>query len=58
MAFAQLAYRESRCDIESGLRALQSKLYPMGFRGRCRARHWPMLTNHTIGESLRSSLKY
>jgi hypothetical protein len=34
MAFAQLTYRESLRDIESCLRALQSKLYHMGFRGR------------------------
>jgi Domain of unknown function (DUF4372) len=34
MAFAQLTYRESLHDIESCLRALQSKLYHMGFRGR------------------------
>ena len=34
MAFAQLTYRESLRDIESCLRALQRKLYHMGFRGR------------------------
>ena len=34
MAFAQLTYRESLRDIESCLRALQSKLYNMGFRGK------------------------
>ena len=34
MAFAQLTYRESLRDIESCLRALQSKLYYMGFRGK------------------------
>ena len=34
MAFAQITYRESLRDIESCLRALQSKLYHMGFRGR------------------------
>jgi hypothetical protein len=34
MAFAQLTYRESLRDIESCLRALQSKLYHMGFHGR------------------------
>jgi hypothetical protein len=33
-AFAQLTDRESRRDIESCLRALPSKLYPMGFRGK------------------------
>jgi hypothetical protein len=33
-AFAQLTYRESLRDIESCLRALQSKLYHMGFRGK------------------------
>src|SRR5467141_3234570 len=32
--FAQLTYRESLRDIESCLRALQSKLYHMGFRGK------------------------
>ena len=34
MAFAQLTYRESLRDIESCLRALQSKLYHMEFRGK------------------------
>src|SRR5271154_34631 len=34
MAFAQLTYRESLRDIEACLRALQSKLYHMGFRGK------------------------
>jgi Domain of unknown function (DUF4372)/Transposase DDE domain len=34
MAFAQLTYRESLRDIESCLRALPSKLYHMGFRGK------------------------
>ena len=34
LAFAQLTYRESLRDIESCLRALQSKLYHMGFRGK------------------------
>jgi hypothetical protein len=34
MAFAQLTYRESLRDIESCLRALQSKLYHMGIRGK------------------------
>ena len=33
-AFAQLTYRESLRDIESCLRALRSKLYHMGFRGK------------------------
>jgi len=33
MAFAQLAYRESLRDIESCLRAMQSKLYHIGIRG-------------------------
>jgi len=33
MAFAQLAFRESLRDIEACLRAQQSKLYHMGFRG-------------------------
>jgi len=32
--FAQLTYRESLRDIESLLRALQSKLYHMGFSGK------------------------
>ena len=35
LAFAQLTYRESPRDIEAYLRALQSKLYHMGIRGRC-----------------------
>ncbi len=34
MAFAQLSYRESLRDIECCLRAMQSKLYHMGFRGK------------------------
>jgi hypothetical protein len=34
MAFAQFTYRESLRDIESCLRALQGKLYHMGFRGK------------------------
>lgn len=34
LAFAQLTYRESLRDIESCLRAQQSKLYHMGLRGR------------------------
>lgn len=34
MAFAQLTFRESLRDIEACLRAQQSKLYHMGFRGR------------------------
>jgi len=33
MAFAQLTYRESLRDIESCLRAMQTKLYHMGIRG-------------------------
>jgi hypothetical protein len=33
MAFAQLTYRESLRDIETCLRAMQSKLYHMGIRG-------------------------
>jgi len=34
MAFAQMTYRESLRDIESCLRAMKSRLYHMGFRGR------------------------
>ena len=34
MAFAQLTYRASLRDIESCLRAMQSKLYHMGVRGK------------------------
>ncbi len=34
MAFAQLSYRESLRDIEATLRALGSKLYRMGLRGK------------------------
>jgi len=34
MAFAELTYRESLRDIEACLRASQSKLYHMGFRGQ------------------------
>ena len=34
MAFAQLTYRESLRDIEACLRALQGKLYHLGFRGQ------------------------
>ena len=33
LAFAQLTYRESLRDIETCLRAHQSQLYHMGFRG-------------------------
>src|SRR4249920_3583619 len=33
MAFAQLTYRESLRDIETCLRAMQSKLYHAGIRG-------------------------
>jgi hypothetical protein len=32
MAFAQLTYRESLCDIEACLRSQAAKLYHMGFR--------------------------
>src|SRR5881227_1044012 len=32
MAFAQLSYRESLRDIEACLRAMQPRLYHMGFR--------------------------
>lgn len=34
LAFAQLSYRESLRDIEACLRAMQSRLYHMGFRGK------------------------
>jgi hypothetical protein len=34
MAFAQLTFRESLRDLEAALRARQSLLYQMGFRGR------------------------
>jgi hypothetical protein len=34
MAFVQLTYRESLRDIESCLRAMRSRLYHMGIRGR------------------------
>ena len=34
MAFAQLTYRESLCDIEACLRAQSVKLYHLGIRGR------------------------
>jgi hypothetical protein len=34
LAFAQLTYRESLRDIETCLRAMQSKLYHLGIRGR------------------------
>jgi hypothetical protein len=34
MAFAQLTYRESLRDIECCLRAMQTKLYHMGIRGK------------------------
>src|SRR5689334_2087767 len=33
LAFAQLTFRESLRDIETGLRSMQSRLYHMGFRG-------------------------
>ena len=34
LAFAQLTYRESLRDIEACLRAMQPRLYHMGFRGK------------------------
>lgn len=34
LAFAQLTFRESLRDIEASLRAVENKLYHMGFRGR------------------------
>jgi hypothetical protein len=34
LAFAQMTFRESLRDIESCLRAMQNRLYHMGFRGR------------------------
>jgi len=34
MAFAQLTYRESLCDIECCLRAMREKLYHIGIRGK------------------------
>ena len=34
MAFAQLTYRDSLRDIETCLRAIQSKLYHLGIRGK------------------------
>jgi len=34
LAFAQLTYRESLRDIETGLRAMQPQLYHLGIRGR------------------------
>lgn len=34
MAFAQLTYRESLRDVEACLRAMQTRLYHMGIRGR------------------------
>ncbi len=34
MAFAQLTYRESLRDIETCLRAVETKLYHVGIRGR------------------------
>ncbi len=39
MAFAQLTYRESLCDIKACLRAHQSKLYHMGIRSASVARN-------------------
>ena len=34
MAFAQLTYRESLRDVETGLQSIGSKLYHMGFRSK------------------------
>jgi hypothetical protein len=34
LAFAQLTFRESLCDIEACLRSVHSKLYHMGLRGK------------------------
>ena len=39
MAFAQLTYRESLCDIEVCLRAHRDKLYHMGIRGGMSTQH-------------------
>lgn len=38
LAFAQLTYRESQRDFEACLRAMQPRLYHMGFRGQRRFR--------------------
>jgi dTDP-4-amino-4,6-dideoxygalactose transaminase len=46
MAFAQLTFRESLRDIESCLRAIQSKLYHMGIRGT--VDNWRMSEPHAI----------
>jgi hypothetical protein len=45
MAFAQLTYRESLRDIETCLRALGSKLYHAGFRGK--------ISRSTLGDANR-----
>ena len=63
MAFAQLTYRESLRDIETCLRAHQSKLYHLGIRGNVARstladanekrdwRIWHDLAMHLIGEA-------
>ena len=45
MAFAQLTHRESLRDIEIGLRAHGSKLYPMGIAATRRATRLPKPNN-------------
>jgi hypothetical protein len=45
MAFAQLTYRESLRDIETCLRAVRSKLYHAGFRGK--------ISRSTLGDANR-----
>jgi hypothetical protein len=57
LAFAQLTFRESLRDIEACLRAQQSKLYHMGFRGGSRAGLSPMPTSILTGASTPTSPK-
>jgi len=49
MAFAQLTYRESLRDIETCLRAQQTKLYHMGFRST--------ISRTTLGARHKSELR-
>ena len=57
LAFGQLTFRESLRDIETGLRAVQGKLYHAGFGDVFRGARWPMPIAHTTGEALPISPK-
>lgn len=54
MAFAQLTYRESLRDIETCLRANQTKLYGRASARQSGVRRWPMPTRDATGASGRT----